>query len=629
MSLTTTVKLIKIDASFNIAGGMSCLKNLYASNFISQATPSSVGLYSTSVSGIIWKNTYNMGLQNTNNTRIGMAINIASRDNGFKASTFAGDVDSNNPPFYFAYAQPGVQTLAHVISFYSSKVVVANNIECSGGMGVFENMNVGGTVSFSNDIIKTTPLIITDGLNQGTIQQSATELTLSSTGNKVSIGTNTNNQFVFKGATSASDTYQLTAYTGRNVIDNVYTHSYISDYDIEKQTANITTTVGESWIRISSRILYFSNIGTLFKDQSIAGCFFYSITGSSGPAKMGNFGLYISSTGELVASSLTNITGIGGWNYVRFETTYVAPTTQNYHICILFLDTFGPFFYLDFYSCNSNYINYGFDSSSTSLTKNSQLSTQTITTLPSNASGINFIKNDFNIFCGLWRNFRLNQDPALVYYFPFDDDYVNNYNKYYIDGSLTNVFQSTNIGTGTPVLLISSTTRIVGKSGLRFDTCGVNYNSVTLNNDYFSFTFWAYSQSGSPQLQRFVSLSRTGGGYLVMQSQTNAPGIYRLQADATYYKYNSSLVAANAYNNVWVFFAVVVDGTQQYLYRNGSLFTGSTFTRNLIGGESSFDITIGTTSSSDTAGNLSIVDDFRLYNRALSPDEINSIYSYR
>jgi hypothetical protein len=625
MSLTTAIRLIKIDASFNIAGGMSCLKDLYASDFISQATTSSVGFYSTSTvdnsSGIIWKNSYNMGLQrNTTNSSLRMGINVASRNGGFKASAFIGNTntDVNNPPFYFAYAKTGAgESLSNVISFYASNVVVANNIECSGGMGVSQNMNVGGNVSITNNITSSTPLIVKDGLNQGTISQNGTELTLTSTGNKVAIASN--NQVVFKGTT---ETYQLSAYTGRQVMDNVYTHTYISDYDIEKQTIDASG----SLFRISTGILYFSCIGTLCKGQIVRGCFCFCQL-NFGNINSGNFGLYISGTGELVEASQKNISLFNGWNYIQFKNTYVVPTTQNYHVCILILDTFN-LNSLDVYSFNSVYLNYGYDLSTTKLDKNSQLSTSTNANLPSNANGISFNINTSNIFCGVWKNFRLNQDDSLVYYFPFDNNYSKNYNKYYVDGSTTDVPHTVINGSGGTHPKVYPEYRRVGPASLGFSTSGVNYyNEVTLNVDYFSFSFWAYSTNTSTDyLQRFVNISRSDGGYIVIQT-TNSNRIYRLQADGTIYVQQDGFAVSQAYNNTWVHLAVVINGTKQYLYRNGLLH--KTYDRTIVGGTSPFTLIIGSISSSDTQGNPSYIDDFRLYNRVLSIDEIKSIYLYR
>ena len=625
MSLAT--RSIKIDGSLNIAGGMSAQKNIYASSI---ASSNSAGLYPElsyaghMYSGIMWKKSYYMGLYNEAselNIITSMPINSVIRNSAYKASALRGDMRQvSAPPFYFVYWKSG-QSFTLPLNFYSSNVTITNAttssnttsgaIVCSGGMGVSENVNVGGTLSVTGNMTNPTTLSLMDGLNQGIIDQLSTELTLSSSGNKVAISTG--NQLVFKD--SSSNTYQLSAYRGREVVDNVHINTLVKNYVVVKQTTTVITTNG-TLVSVSGGNLLFSCLGTLYKGQVIRGCFYYLSA-----AGTGNFGLYLSSTGALVANSSLNTSFILGWNYIPFTTAYIVPTTQVYHLCIN-IPAAGP----SAYSLNtSSYLNYGFSSAPTTLARMLQYSNATYSSLPSSAAGITCTTSSYNIVCGVWNNFELNVDPTLLIYLPFENsNYANNCNKYFIDGSTTNILTSITSGTGTAVPLptysVSTSTKMLGTSSLYYCRTRLLYNGVNGSPDYFSYAFWSYSTNTSTNPDRVVSMENSLGGFMVLSTFS---GNYNLNCDGTIYKTVNTLNAA--YNNTWIHWVLVVNGTNVYIYKNGTLSLTSA-ARTIRGGTVIWWLNIGLDL---TTGNPNYLDDFRIYNKVLSDQEIQDIYSYR
>ena len=219
-----------------------------------------------------------------------------------------------------------------------------------------------------------------------------------------------------------------------------------------------------------------------------------------------------------------------------------------------------------------------------------------------------------------------NTDPALIYYFPYDGTFVNkefwNYNNYFVDGSITNDIQEIN-GTQT-----TRPPEVVGDRGL-FNDVGSNsitYNNKTLNPNHFTISLWTKVSDFVPLDQgnkRICTLSfGEENGYLILQ---NSEGSYRIDGDNNrYIGYvpTTEFVPAGVFHH-W---AIVADGTSIFYYLNGNLVSTQTISP-LTDPTTTTEIIVGSVDSTYNVKHNT--DDFRLYNRSLSHDEILQIYRYR
>jgi hypothetical protein len=225
--------------------------------------------------------------------------------------------------------------MTNITSVAYKSAIISSNINCTGNISLSGITNVTGNISASGSIsggTLTTPntFTVTDGANSGIIDQISTELTLSSSGNRVAIASG--NTLEFKN----DDTSQYTAYTAREIIDDCALFTFMwnsqnpstlryaltSTFSINQQ---VPTTLSLSTNRIYAYPV------RLTKGQVANGAGFYlSVSGS--PSII--YALYnTSNPGSLLAVTAAN-TPTTGMNLVAFTSSYTVPTTGIYYICI-------------------------------------------------------------------------------------------------------------------------------------------------------------------------------------------------------------------------------------------------------------------------------------------------------
>src|SRR5205823_4913871 len=131
-----------------------------------------------------------------------------------------------------------------------------------------------------------------------------------------------------------------------------------------------------------------------------------------------------------------------------------------------------------------------------------------------------------------------------------------------------------------------------------------------------------------------LGVSKVGSAYdpIIMKSTlTENAFMYRLSADlgsfgSAYGNWNNQTNAAATFStNHWYFLAATFDGAKVRYYLNGTPLDSAAFAYTMTADSRA--LTIG----ADVPGVLEIfngkIDDVRLYNRALSPGEVMSLYT--
>lgn len=215
----------------------------------------------------------------------------------------------------------------------------------------------------------------------------------------------------------------------------------------------------------------------------------------------------------------------------------------------------------------------------------------------------------------------INKDDELRLYFPLDTILgsafrLHNYNKYFVNGAYTSV-PMTNTGT----LTNSNQVGQVGNTGFEYTNGRYFWNYTGSNYDcnYLSFGGWvrAFTSTTSSRLF-FVNVNGTTADATI---DVDVGGNMYFTCDGTYFI--NTTIQASGTNNVWFHIFVVIDGTTQKVYRNGTLI--NTTTRTLFTTNSVATFGMGRTSLMGS----STLDDLRLYSRALTADEVGAIYRYR
>lgn len=264
--------------------------------------------------------------------------------------------------------------------------IISSNISCSNNLSLSGITNVTGNISASGNITGgtlTTPNTFTviDGANMGTIDQISTELTLSSSGNRVAIASG--NTLEFKN----DNTSQYTAYTAREIIDDcaLFTFCWNSQNPSTLRYA-LTSTFAinqqvPTTLALSINTIYAYPV-RLIKGQIANGAGFYlSVSGS--PAV--TFALYnTSNPGSRLATTASN-TPTTGMNLVAFSEAYTVPTTGIYFICINASSVGSSLSTIAI--ANNTYMSYGI-TTMTSGVLNKAAQTCTSTGFPTSLSGL-------------------------------------------------------------------------------------------------------------------------------------------------------------------------------------------------------------------------------------------------
>jgi len=178
----------------------------------------------------------------------------------------------------------------------------------------------------------------------------------------------------------------------------------------------------------------------------------------------------------------------------------------------------------------------------------------------------------------------------------------------------------------------TSTAPTIGKIGqaLEFDG-GDDYvdinTSASLNlssNNKGTLTAWAYYSSVPDDQDRFVTHSENNDFWIGVGFGSASGEFTALLYDGAQKNVDSN-VAVSDYTNQWVYIVGTFDGSNVKLYVNGQ-GKGSTGAGNINYEGGDYRTTIG--SAPAAAGGLfnGIIDEVRIYNRALSAEEIQQLY---
>jgi len=207
-------------------------------------------------------------------------------------------------------------------------------------------------------------------------------------------------------------------------------------------------------------------------------------------------------------------------------------------------------------------------------------------------------------------NFTLSPDSSLKAYWKFDEN--------------TGTTASDSSGNGNNgTLSLSGATWTAGKIGnaLSFDGINGYVNtgngaSLNINGNQITIEAWVYTKSLSENyiISKFDGDTVTSGYNLLL---TSSNIYFRLGSGTTGYQF---VTAHGMSTNNWYHLVAVYDGTSMKIYKNGTVLSGSTSFSGTIG-TNSLNVNIGQRVDDSYRWN-GYIDDFRIYNRALSASEI-------
>jgi hypothetical protein len=220
----------------------------------------------------------------------------------------------------------------------------------------------------------------------------------------------------------------------------------------------------------------------------------------------------------------------------------------------------------------------------------------------------------------------INKDGTLRLYLPFDStlgsaNRFNNFNRYFVDGTYPASSMS-NTGTLTNNFYVGN----VGDSCFEYTNGRYFFNylytsnpSQHYNTNYMSFGGWVKAVSSATSCRLFFVQTNGTGDYAVLD--VDVGGSMYFACDEIYFK--SVSVQATGTNGAWIHVFVVIEGTTQKVYRNGTLISTLTRTQYATNNEATFGM-----------GRISLmgsssVDDLRLYSRSLTGDEVAALFRYR
>jgi len=223
---------------------------------------------------------------------------------------------------------------------------VDSDTSVSGSISTVGNI-LGGTISGNTVSLR-------DGANLGTITQVSTELTLSSSGNRVAIANGS--VLVFKN----DSTTQLSSYTANEIVDDcdIFTSLYnIANPSNLRYALSSTFALNQSiptTITISANTIYAYPI-RLVKGQVVNGAAFYFASVSGTPSI--TYGLYSTANPAARLAVTAATTPTATVQLIAFSSAYTVPTTGIYYVC-LFASSIGSGLSMVGMAANS-YMNYG------------------------------------------------------------------------------------------------------------------------------------------------------------------------------------------------------------------------------------------------------------------------------
>jgi len=184
--------------------------------------------------------------------------------------------------------------------------------------------------------------------------------------------------------------------------------------------------------------------------------------------------------------------------------------------------------------------------------------------------------------------------------------------------------QSGNYATGTMSGANGLPKPVAGVSGqaLKFDGVDdyidLGASSTLKPTTSITISFWAKPSNIATDYSRFIDNEGASTGYVIAQGVTD--GTINVRIGGTLL-----LNVGSISNNVWQQITAVYDGSNVILYQGGSYVTQTPKTGS-IDYTGSTDTFLGRISSSNTNNFSGSIDEVRVYNRALTPDEIRHLY---
>ena len=214
---------------------------------------------------------------------------------------------------------------------------------------------------------------------------------------------------------------------------------------------------------------------------------------------------------------------------------------------------------------------------------------------------------------------------GLVAYYPFNAD-VNDYSGYTNNGQYI-TYNSTNTNA------VYGTGRL-GEGCLLFDgLSSVQVNAANLNLTNITLTVWVKPTADGVQGDRYI-LHRDSPGnnngstqWHIGWNNVTPPGYNRFYSRFVFNQNPNSDIATPALStNNWYQVVSMFDGTNQSLYINGTLVSNNQVTGFTLKYVAS-NMIIGMLDSQTANGFIGSINDIRIYNRALSSNEITALYN--
>jgi len=198
------------------------------------------------------------------------------------------------------------------------------------------------------------------------------------------------------------------------------------------------------------------------------------------------------------------------------------------------------------------------------------------------------------------------------------------------NGSLTKDLS----GNGNNGTLISSPTWVSGKLGNALSFSGANYveastsNTLSIGSNQITVSVWVKPTAGDYRTILSKGYSSSDGGYAIRMTRDSEPTKAFFQVYNAAGTIGSAGTYSNIKNGVWSHLIGTYDGSQVCFYVNGVLdgscgaLTGNIKTNSLP-------VRLGklATSGGTTEFYVGLVDEARIYNRAISTSEIKQLYS--
>ncbi len=202
--------------------------------------------------------------------------------------------------------------------------------------------------------------------------------------------------------------------------------------------------------------------------------------------------------------------------------------------------------------------------------------------------------------------------------------------KSQVTNGLLHEFRFNNSYTST---LGTATFSNIGETSFVTDRNGITNSALNINNGFAVATISNMPTGSNPRtislwvkLNTFHSL---GFNYLYNYGPgANANGVYINATLVNHYARNSSNTTNHTLNtshtlNTWVHYAFTYDGSKSRIYKNGILIGTSVQNITTVSNNS---FSLGVTEGGGTGRLNGVIDDLKIYNRALSANEVYEVY---